>query len=81
MNFLKSSILQQQVEEGEKTAKKKKGGGTFLLSQKPRQLESRFLESVWDLEADVFSKEIWERRVASFKCQAMVNKPSNGLIF
>lgn len=51
------------------------------MSQKPRQLESRFLESVWDLEADVFSKEIWERRVASFKCQAMVNKPSNGLIF
>lgn len=80
MNFSKSSILQQQVEEGEKTAEKK-GGGTFLLSQKPRQLESRFLESVWDLEADVFSKEIWERRVASFKCQAMVNKPSNGLIF
>lgn len=38
------------------------------------------LESIWDLEADVFS-EIWERRVASFKCQEMVNKTSNGLTF
>lgn len=38
-----------------------KKGGTFLLLQKPRQLESRFLESVWDLEADVFS-EIWGKK-------------------
>lgn len=34
MNFLKTSILQQQVEEGEKTAKKKKGGGhVFIITE------------------------------------------------
>lgn len=53
--------------------------GKFSLL-KPRQLEFWFLESVWELEADV-SEETWERRTASSKCQAMVNKPSEGFIF
>lgn len=62
------------MEEGERLQRR----STFSLL-KLRQLESWFLESVWELETDV-SEEIWERRVVSFECQAEINLP-RGLNF